>query len=371
MSKTTTKKAFAGRKEATKYSWNPYTGGITQTGISLFLACREQFRLKYVEGWSSKGSSAALDFGSLVHDCMEHLPHDASTAKIESHINNYQRKRLRALSGLTKDDRELQRLVGAKAKALVPEYMVYWEHNNAKIHWVGREQKFAVRHRWNTGPSFSNSPGDFVTLMGKWDGFFREVPHTKPQRGSDPPATIKDPSTYPLWLFETKTKSRIDEEGITDWLPHDIQIHLYCHALALHLGEEPQGVLYNVLRTPGLQFRVADTEAEYIARVRDDIQKRPEYYFLRRRVQFLPGDVERFAKLQLTPILAELVFWYENLKGFLQANPGSNPFECFCHFMNPNALFTVYGRCEFFDFITRNRHTHYYRRPVPHPELED
>ena len=49
--------------------WSPYKEGITQSFLHSFLKCKEQTRLRYLEGWRKEGGdgTSAKEYGNVCH----------------------------------------------------------------------------------------------------------------------------------------------------------------------------------------------------------------------------------------------------------------------------------------------------------------
>tara|TARA_R110002020_G_scaffold115383_2_gene265299 strand:+ start:65 stop:1075 length:1011 start_codon:yes stop_codon:yes gene_type:complete len=309
---------------------NVVEDGVTYSFLDEWLLDREQARLSYVEGWSSKGLAVPLDFGLAFHDCLEWVAKGRSPKTIHKKvIAPYLEKRLGGKNKLRPDEviklTELLRSV----EVVFQEYASYWEKYDADMQYIYQEKSFKVDH---TLPSGKDMP-----LRGRWDAVYKE--------------------NGKIWLMENKTKGQIDEEGILASLPFDLQTMLYVHTLQEHLGQKVEGVLYNVIRRPGLRRRKTEQIGEFIDRIQDDVVKRPQHYFMRWRVEFLSEDIKTWVSKSLNPILEQVMQWWESI----QNNP-FEPWDSPLHYQNPTALFTRYGRSRYFDLITKNTSVGLYQR---------
>ena len=77
-------------------------------------------------------------------------------------------------------------------------------------------------------------------------------------------------------------------------LSFDFQNLIYILADEIQYKESTQGTLYNVVRKPQLKKGKTETLAEFCERVRDDVEKRPEWYFIRWEVPYTKKDKEHF-----------------------------------------------------------------------------
>ena len=303
--------------------------GVTYSFLDEWLMCREQARLSYVEGWSSRGLAVPLDFGIAFHDCLEWIAKGRSPKTIHTKIlAPYLEKKLSGKNKLRPDEviklTELLRSV----EVVFKEYHAYWENYDTSMQYIYQEAAFQVEHTLSSGKK--------MPLRGRWDAVYKE--------------------NGKIWLMENKTKGQIDEEGILASLPFDLQTMLYVHCLQEHLGKKVEGVLYNVIRRPGLRRKKTEQINEFVERVQDDVVNRPQHYFMRWRVEFLEEDITNWVTKSLNPILEQVQQWWDSI--------AKNPFkpDSPLHYQNPTALFTKYGRSRYFDKFTKNTNAGLYQR---------
>ena len=302
--------------------------GITYSFLDEWLLDREQARLSFVEGWASAGFSPALIYGLAFHDCLEWVAKGRSPKTIRWKIlNPFYERRAEKLD-------ENDKLHLAKLLSLVEvafkQYVNYWEGYDKNFSYMFSEQPFKVDHVTTTGA--------VIPLRGRWDAAYIDQDNR-------------------FWLMENKTKAQIDEEAIMAALPQDLQTMLYVHALQQSTGRQVAGILYNVARRPLLRQKKNETVEEFTWRVEDDIVPRPDYYFMRWKVELLQDDIVNWVDRTLNPILDQVGLWWESIK--------ENPFEPWdspLHFQNPSALFTKYGRSRYFNLLTRGSTEGLYRR---------
>lgn len=302
--------------------------GITYSFLDEWLLDREQARLSYVEGWASSGFSQAITYGLAFHDCLEWIAKGRSPKTIRWKILNpfYERRSEK----LTDSDKELLIKLLSLVEVAFKQYVKHWEGYDHNFSYLFYEESFKVDHVTTTGAS--------IPLRGRWDAAYYD------QDGR-------------LWLMENKTKAQIDEEAIMTALPQDLQTMLYVHALQQRTGRQVAGVLYNVARRPLLRQKKNESLEEFTWRVEDDIVTRPDYYFMRWKVELLPEDIVNWVDRTLNPILDQVGLWWESIK--------ENPFEPWDspqHFQNPGALFTKYGKSRYFNLLTRGSTEGLYRR---------
>lgn len=307
--------------------------GVTYSFLDEFLKCREQARLSYVEGYAQKQLIEAFEFGNCIHGCLEAQGKSKGRAFDHNKIlNDFRAMRNKVLRGGEKT--ELNRIVET-ARLVWPAYVAYWRQKQGMellpdCEFVSNEEDFKLSHTLPNGTD--------IILRGRLDGVLR-------YKGK-------------LWLMENKTKSVVDER-IADYLPHDMQTQMYCHAVNLKYGEKVEGILYNVVRRPGLRIGKG-TIPNLLTRIGADLAERPKFYFLRWNIYLDPTDTEKWVERVLNPILTQVQMWWNEIK--------ENPFDPFSipnrvhHWMSPTGLYSQYGRSNYFDLLTNGNDFGFYRR---------
>lgn len=320
------------------------------------MECPEQAAISYIDGYTPKKLSEPLEGGSIMHFCLEHqFNYPSPEACVQSVCEQYRKWRIPTLLH-TKERDALECLLGL-CEVTFPRYARYWNEDDSRIPWIKRESKFRVPYEVSTpeGPRK-------LYLRGMRDGLYRV------------------PNTGSLGVFETKNKARIVDDDIKDGLKADMQTMFYVWATFLETGEMPEQVIYNVIRRTTLYRRkgdarkktAAETTPQYLKRVAEDIDKAPDNYFLRWRVDLVKDDVIQFVVKTLNPLLIRLIQWEDSLKKtpllherWLDGN--RSPF----HFLNLNALVGKYGKVQEYELIVNNARRHYRLRKEVFPELEE
>jgi len=252
--------------------------------------------------------------------------------------SSYKKYRIKSLKS-TADKDTLDYLI-ILAEITYPAYCNHWKEDDAKIEWVSPEEKFSINYNLHTPTGPTN-----IRLRGMRDALIR----------------INGDSG----IFETKTKSRINEEEIRDGLKSDMQTMIYLFATYLETGELPKKVLYNVIRRSTMYRRKEESIISYAKRLEEDIDKRPDFYFMRWEVDITKTDVINFKSKTLDPLLIQFVDWYNSVKKNI-----NDRFQSPCHFQNSNALFGKYGRSDMWAAMQGNTRP-YSIRKVPFPELQE
>lgn len=358
------------QKSSSKPLWDLYRDGLTVTGIRLFRTCREQFRLKYPEGYSSKHVVGPLDFGSATHAALEAIRNrwaaEWNPKKGESWCskvvqvatNRYKQERME--EGIPQHESDKLDLLICQVQVIVCAYFKFWQKQDSKFRWYGQELEF----RFQSDATLN------IPFVGKIDGVIDSSQRVKVGK--------KDFSAkQKLYrIFETKTKTQIDEEGISGYIPLDTQTMVYALAVRECLGIEPIGTCYDVILRPGLKLlqgsskRRPETLKQHAERLGEVIDKNPKRWFHRWNVDFAPGDLDRFVNRQLKPQVRSLNEWNEIQRLIYRdryegVTVKDNP----VHYLNEDALYGYGRRSEFFDAITRNNFKGLFRRKLAHPEL--
>jgi len=213
----------------------------------------------------------------------------------------------------------------------MPLYFKHWYKDITELRWERVESEFRI-------PLVIERPGRrYETfLRGKMDGAFRDIKNRRA-------------------LFETKTKSRMDEGNLVDILPFELQINTYVSALWHLDGKAPRKVLYNVIRRPGLRQKNGEELAEFIDRIRADIQLRPDWYFVRMEMRIDEAEIERF-KLELGDLIGDFLDWWHGRVG---------------HYRNSGYCENKYGTCWALSICSRGDYGAVFKRDKVFRELEE
>ncbi len=333
--------------------------GVTYSILSKFDVCPHRFHIGQVQGWKPKKISLPLEFGNIFHMMDEAYGKKVPLELVLSIPTRYVELKTETSNADIDTIKELSYMAAA-CKVTFEHYKAYWEQNpcfeikdrwyyEKDFHWIGKEVDFDVKY---TMPN-----GRVIRLRGKRDGEFNV---TRKIAGN--------------WLFETKTKGTIDEDGITRGLHKDLQTGIYMTSQQIERGVYPKGVLYNVIRRTGMKPRTGGKSAkgesplEFAARLEEDIKKRPQYYFMRWVRRIDEHELKGFQERQLNPALFRLTTWWDSIK----RNP-MHPFETNCPICECGVLVvateTRHGRkfhqedCKICDGKGTIQNMHHYERP--------
>lgn len=282
--------------------------GITQGLLGMWLECRQKAKY-FLQGYSSKGTPLALTHGTIGHGVLQNVYEGYRTGKIKSIPTSKEvkahtaaveklwlKENPRATKGMI-EDLEMSLMF---AETLMPIYFQHWKEDFKKYQWLKVESAFKI--------PYTTADGRKTFVRGKMDGAFKN-------NGN--------------WLFESKFKSMINERDLIDTLGFDTQCMLYLWALMFGYRIEPQGVLYNVVRRPGLQIKKGEALVQFANRIKEDIEGRPEWYFYRFEIAIGKEDIKRWSTT-LDGMIMEFMDWCD---GQLPTYPSTG------------ACVTKYGRC--------------------------
>lgn len=309
--------------------------GITQGLLSTFMTCRQKARL-FLEGWSKPHDSMGLTYGTIIHGVLEHtyeairtreLNAIPSTQRIKKYTNAVEKQWYKENPKATKYSLENLQISLLIAEATLPVYFEYWWKEDFKeIKWLKLEQKFSIPYKTKDGRK--------TLIKGKKDGIFG------------------NPNIY---LFETKTKSMLNEADLVDTLWFELQVNLYLWAIRKMYKQVPAGVNYNIIRRTCLPKKKSESMPLYAKRIVTDIKKRPDFYFIRLEIKIAKEEMDEWEK-ELEAMVVDFMNWYDGKVG---------------HYKNTNSCITKYGRCEYLNICSEGKYQDYTKRSMVFRELED
>ncbi|MCQ9207648.1 MAG: PD-(D/E)XK nuclease family protein, partial [Omnitrophica bacterium] len=250
--------------------------GLTQSLLSMFLMCRQKAKL-YLKGWNSKWMSDALMYGSLGHGILELAYLDIAAKRLKGTPSERQSRKYadrvekQWLKENPKTDTKALLQLDiflAILEKMLPHYFDFWSNDFKKIRWEALEEQFDVVAK--------PMPGLAIRTRGKQDGRF----------------ILRNE----LWLFETKTKSLVNEANLIDTLSLDLQVNLYLWAAYKKFSKTPTGMLYNIIRKTTLRINKTEPVPKFAKRVVQDMDDRPEFYFMRLEIPTSKEDILAFEK---------------------------------------------------------------------------
>ncbi len=315
--------------------------GVTQSLITKFRNCPVATRL-YLKGFASgDGMSMPLQFGNDFHDVMEAIlpsssenPYIDVVNSVPSFVNDQEAKpeRMETYDSASADNMQMMETSLAMLEPVVKAFFnfhedLFYGEEGYKIY-MDDQGAFLERE-------FCIDVGAGIPARGKIDGLCED-------------------GNGDLWLLEHKTKSQINEDALLMTVPRDMQVNLYMEAVRQITGKRPKGVLYNVVRRPGLRRKKSETLTDFVNRIKEDIAERPAHYFK----MFLVSITEAEHEYQVELINNEMIrfrLWFmkeENL------DP-QHTHECV----------GVYGQCPFIKYCNSGKNELELENLVKRPRL--
>lgn len=313
--------------------YNPLEDGVTQSALSTFLECERRTDLRILRGIKKVSGEELFSFGKSFHTLLHVLyGYFARTGHIPSVIDlvNWYEDYERTHTQVTQEfETNL-----AKIEAVLQAYVETWRDDFTVRNWVELEQTFDF--------PFTLPSGRTVRLCGKRDGVSRSK------------------ADQTLQLFETKTKTQINDYLIGLHLNIDLQTQLYALSILNDYRVCPEGGLYNVVRNPSLRYTPGKKETlkVYRDRIYADAKARPEHYFFRYHVIFEESRLLEWRDRWLGPMIDRFVDWCLRPKDLISLE-------------NPTKCVTGGVKCAYLEYCATGETEDLIQLLQVHPELED
>lgn len=220
--------------------------GLTQSLIKAYRECPRKFLIK-INRYRTTTIKRALLYGSLIHHLLAEVLKGKDIKDIDNWMVDFKKKQDKNY----KIEEGLFEELCGMAAAIIPAYVKYYGKDIKRRNWIEIEKRM------------TNTKGYRISLDSKLDGIYE---------------LTKDN----LWQIEHKTMGRINEENLLYALSMDFQTQYY----DLTTNTICKGCLYDIIRTPQLRRRQNDTLRDFTKRISEDIEKRPEFYFMQFEIKF-------------------------------------------------------------------------------------
>jgi hypothetical protein len=230
---------------------------LTATRQTTLLQCPRKHYYRYEIGLKHETEHVAFKFGSGWHRAREVMVRGDSYDE--------------CLSAALGEANDWEEITVATLSGLLAGYMQRYQ-NDSLISEMYREIEFS--HSLEGSRTF--------TVAGKLDGL----------------AVLRDGR---LALIEDKTTSDSIAPESDYWLRLRWNMQLFQYILAARReGWDVATVIYDVVRKPSIRQRQNETLEDFGKRLFEDTKERPDFYFARREVPILDGDIEEFYEQRLT-----------------------------------------------------------------------
>lgn len=280
--------------------WNPMVHGVTQSLLQKFKGDKDRFHKHAVLGLRETNRKEAMEYGSIFHKLIELgaiMGKGYTRVKMLTVMNEWIKRKY--------DNPESLMLVKI-AIAVYEEYRV-WEAKKPKREYIEAEPVFCESFevpsvRFNPSPDISIyiPPGIIIPFRGRIDGVLK--------------------AGNGIGIEENKTKGRIDVPFLLNTIPSNIQVMFYAVCAELKYKKPCKFVDYNVIRKPAERQKVKESDNDFIQRIRENVQAQPTHYFYRMHYDFQQGQVAKWIREELTPLIWEIYLWWRSI----EANP-TNP----------------------------------------------
>ncbi len=295
--------------------------GITQSLLSSYQMCRQRF-LFGINRWTSNDQNKNTQFGSLFHEMLDksyHLSAPPNPKMLKRWIDEYLEKHEADLTAY--QDKEVT-MMSMVVLAVLLEYFKYYPEDWSEKRFTAIEEEFRLKvHGY--------------TVRGKKDGRY-------------------DDKAKAHWIIEHKTKGRIEQEDLMRLLSFDLQNLFYITAEEAEYKLKILGVLYNIIRNPGLKHKKGETPEQYVEKLVKAIRKDPAHYFKRFEVRYPETEKARFNR--------ELAAKLKEVDGFLKGTVPLYRNEVACK---------VPFRCKFLDACSSGNMAGYHQKDKLFSELDE
>lgn len=311
------------KKKPQAYKYDPYRDGVSQSCLATFLNCREQARLRYVHQLEEKRERLCFKQGKRYDEILKHYyeninsyetPEEAKRSLVE-HIRDNTKKELVGAS----NREEIEQDAGI-AEVLLPAYIDHHWKYDRRVSWQEQGKRF------DDIPIYTHDKKK-VNLKGEFDGTFLEG--TK--RG----------------LIENKFFSRVSD-NLLDILALDLQLGFYFAA-----DYEARLAIFNITRKPSLRRKVSESLKDFLARIREDIKGRDDWYFTRVRLQISKRE-KREAYERARSLVTEFCRWWQYAK--------DTPIKQRDLLWNSSQCESKYGACPYLQACANKAYSDYKER---------
>lgn len=270
---------------------------ISQGAITAWMSCPMKAKLSR-EGLRKIAPSVPLTFGILAHKVIEIVYRDIKEPPKEAVLKKILRKAV-STADFGRASAEKIAMIEDSAAILLrmfPYYFKRWVKDFNECDFDLIEAEFNVPYK-----------NQFI-MYGFLDRVFRK------KSG--------------LWLADTKTKGRLEDEFITEHLHIDFQFMYYLYALKILTGTAPKGAIMDNLRRPNLKPGKGETFAKLLDRIEEDVAERPTHYFVRYEMVVGKEELLDFEK-QLDLIMPQYLLFREGkLPAYKNTTACAGKFNC-------------------------------------------
>lgn len=344
------KKATKKQPKSLPYrGWTPMKDGVSQSLLQKFRVDKDRAHKHIVLGLRQTDRKEAMEFGTIFHKLIElgaRMGNSYTKHKLIKEFTDYIKRKFPSADSML------------LARVAIAQYHVYreWEADKPRYKYIDQEPVFNEKFKL---PALHFEPNEEIRIR---------IPSgiEIPLRGRIDEVI----DNCGMWIQENKTKTRIDISHIQDTLHANIQVMFYAVCSELKYGKPCKGVIYNVIRKPGQRQKQKESDTAYIERIVAEVQNDKSYYFYRLSHEFQQGQVKRWIKEELLPLLYEVYLWWKSI----ERNPTNpwldgNPFHGRKSFGIYDPM--VLGKGDFYNLIVYGRKQGLVKVDELFPELQE
>jgi len=312
--------------DADKFERTPYdprTMGVSISAINKWLTCRESARLHYIVGLRPNYTKNVFWIGNLNHDCLQEI----------------------YLEMRDEPDAPLDGLIDIVADFCGDKEEEFHEHPIAGVKFEDFQNQLGVTSVLNTKYIQHYYKEDCAyEFTHVEDEFLITLPSGIPFKGYYDGGVMRKKRQ---WLLETKFKARWSDSYLSS-LEIDLQVGGYLAAMSVD-NLDPAGCIFNLVRKPQLKRKVKESLKDFLTRISEDIDSRPEFYFQRLDLRFTRKEIA-YSLRRLDCLAVSYVEWCETI-GVKERDP----------LYNHGACEHKWGPCSYVPFCTKGDTSPYKR----------
>jgi len=225
--------------------------GITQSLMGMFIDCPRSFLLA-INKYYSDSANKNFSFGRIIHFVLDKIYSTGLKNEVKKFLSDYKKENKEKIIGI--DIETLQNDINM-AQIILTEYIKYYPEDFKNKKFIDVEKE---------GSCIING----FKINYKIDGKF------------------KDKKRKSIYLKEHKTKSKVVENTICRILTFNFQNLIYLNCEEQSTNKKIDGTLFNIIRKPQIKRKISETEVEFYKRLKEDVKKRPEFYFIRYEIPY-------------------------------------------------------------------------------------
>lgn len=232
------------------------TISLSHSKLSDFNKCKRFYYLRHIELIFPRSKKASLRFGGIFHKAIEDLYKGESISSIQNNIKHtidsvdrsfFEQKDTDALNWS-------ETVLSAAVDAWMRKF--YTKDIEGGIEFVQLEKKYK-------GLGIFNPDSTKKSIRAKFS-FISDMVIRKDGK---------------LWLVEYKTAAQIGDDYISR-LDIDSQVSAYIFYLEQELGEKIEGIIYRVLKKPGIRLKKNETPTQFYIRLGELFTEKSDEYLM-------------------------------------------------------------------------------------------